>query len=202
MPDGVCKSPSNDNMIKKNKSHTSVIFTVQAWNVAWLAVSFLANVLMFEPASWYEMKGLHVAVKPSSVPDAPFDFEAPGVQSLFSISSVDVSCTQQVVMFFPLYLQEILFHIHVFMSFGHHCPVMAAWSRLGFLQLAVRWAQVTISCGKFNGVITYALGQINPTCKNADILWNDISLYQACLFSVNTFWMRRLVRISVRHVWK
>lgn len=34
MPDGVCKSPSNDNMIKKDKSHTSVIFTVQAWNVA------------------------------------------------------------------------------------------------------------------------------------------------------------------------
>ena len=67
-----------------------------------------------------------MAVKPSSVPDAPFDFEAPGVQSFFSISSVDVSCTQQVVMFFPLYLQEILFHIHVFMSFGQHCPVMAA----------------------------------------------------------------------------
>ena len=179
MPDGVCKSPSNDNMIKKIK-------VIPVWFLLYRLGMLLDWPCPFWRTFWclsqhHDMKwkgctwlwNRHQCLMHPSILKRPVSKACFPDRQLMSVARSRWSC------FFPLYLQEILFHIHVFMSFGQHCPVMAAWSRLGFLQLAVRWAQVTISCGKFNGVITYALGQINPTCKNADISWNDISLYQA-----------------------
>lgn len=99
MPDGVCKSPSNDNMIKKIK-------VISVWSLLY-RLGMIGSVLFGERFDvwasimiWNERvaRGCETVISAWCT----LRFWSARCPKLVFISSVDVNCMQQVVMFFPI----------------------------------------------------------------------------------------------------